>query len=778
MIRSKAQLTGFILLAVVLLVLITTLVVLSKASEMKELEKKAHRIQEQLKQTGTVNTYITRCLQQSVEQPLLKILRQGGEFAPVAGMLRTNSTLLTVGIEQAQQDFPPEYPIPKTPLDDLPAYPFGKPSLPPLCEIGGANDLSLHEFAYPCPTGSYGTASIQAQLEAYSARMLTECANTSMMQELSQSVIKTEEPKVEIVLGKNDITAIAHYPIVIDIDGKEVTRLMDFEIVLPIRLKRMYAVAAFAARTDSLLLGFSPAMIGTNSSYKIEDFDDHMDVKGKEIENGTIIQLTDRLSGIQGKPVVFQFGRENRRPALDYIHHNEDEEYDIRVEEGEMVRINVRAIDPDELNHLLRYTITLNNVEAVVPPGVHEFEFPPGIHEMRVEVCDKGGLCDWQDIKILVSVVELGASGSSSSGIGSSTPSTGPGPSGTGNGSGRPAPTRPSTILTSTSTLYGDYKFITRQAATLASRTDAILLHARPITKEGLEDLSSAISPFSDEANDIFKLEIEEECFEGSCARSYKISTAKACTDKSGSETERCSASKGQYASTETLTCVNALASTTIEKQQGNSTGICNPSAAPSSPTGNYDSGGPYQCKATCNSFGRCLKPVECSCASGGEYTGDAACNNIPFSSFAASNFVFGTGGTVCNAQCKVVSLDGSEEACEFAKGPGAYSAGRCCRGCVTGSGECIDKERISTDKTGFCSRAAELLACNSLRFCTSQPSNQERTDSGYVYCGNSGGGSSGFAWQATPAGLGGACSTGGFCRENTAIAQGYYACQ
>lgn len=179
-----------------------------------------------------------------------------------------------------------------------------------------------------------------------------------------------------------------------------------------------------------------------------------------------ILQLTDYNSSISGKPYVFQVAIENRPPALSWIHQTPaNNEYDIIVRENETIFINPYGFDPDEDLYVTktvnskRYMDTIylysgwketwdeefnfsccSNINLVGSPTFdctkeegrsrctvrtiidlkNWTDYRPynetsrnasfrnvtrndtGSHVVRVQVCDEEGLCDWQDVRILV----------------------------------------------------------------------------------------------------------------------------------------------------------------------------------------------------------------------------------------------------------------------------------------------------------------------------------------------------------------------------------------
>lgn len=775
MANTRAQLTGFIILGVAVLAMFLTVFLLTNASQLKKVEGKAEDVQEHGQQAASVATYVTKCLDDVTRIQLARILRQGGMAKPTE-FLDYKSTPVTIGISFFETVSPPEYPKEKTPIERLPLHPYGKVTLPPLCKPGGPNDVTLREFAYPCPAASYGNNSIQEQLGVEITKTLTKCVKESVIEELTGTKIMAEKPAVEVVLGKDDLVVNATYPVSLSGEGGTSTTLLAFQTVLPLRLRRLYEVGEFVARMDRIHLGFSPVKLGSYEEFTTEAYDEHITISKKpadDPESGDIIVIKDSFGSSAKAGLAFQIARANRRPVLDYIHQNENEEFDVRVEEDSPVILDVKGVDPDDEAEL-HYTMTLENGTMEIAEGKNTLFLPGGTHTIRVTVCDKGSLCDWQDVRILVGVDPEDLDG------GTEDEPEEPGRPGTrgrvGSGTtGGPGASQPgyqtptSSSLPTTDMVYGDAKSILAEIQRQAANDARITWNSAALSAAAL---TLPFSPTASEANDLFKLTIQHDCV-GSVCRStaFTATTERQCTDLQEDDVERCVMAAPSYITTDLLTCTPVPKMQTFEGLVSGGTRLCNKNAKPSTPA-RYGDGGPYKCKATCDGKGECVQPVGCSCESGTGYTGDADCDDISPTAFDSQRYVIGTGGQVCNAQCKVVNLNADRAACEFLKGPGSYVGGKCCTGCVV-NGECIEPNRIGSTKKWYCTQDARSVECAAPSFCTSLATTAY--SSPYVYCSSY----TGYTWTDNPnqfmAGL--ACTAGTRCKLVSGTA-GYYACQ
>lgn len=163
-----------------------------------------------------------------------------------------------------------------------------------------------------------------------------------------------------------------------------------------------------------------------------------------------VLIIRDKKSLINGKPYIFQVAIQNRPPALDLIRKEVGTgsyDYDYVVFNGDEIKIEPVGIDPDEdqhnalgfMDHIYHYYGWKEDYDEYYDPlcgniydsSCQEYIPPPpyprnwsrsadylatdrtasyrtdnndiGVHTVKVEVCDEGGLCDYQAVIVLVS---------------------------------------------------------------------------------------------------------------------------------------------------------------------------------------------------------------------------------------------------------------------------------------------------------------------------------------------------------------------------------------
>ncbi|MBR9676948.1 hypothetical protein GOV04_02310 [Candidatus Woesearchaeota archaeon] len=356
----------------------------------------------------------------------------------------------------------PEYPLPQTNLsnilrkrpwavvDGLYQQALGWQGLPDLCDDQGPNKY-LATLRYPgCDHELYNNQStVQQQLAYYIANRTQYCVDFDSISTIKSTYNITEgNASAQVTLGDEDIIVKLVFPIHFEKKGyKPVIRLAEFSTVIDARLKKVYSYAYYLSKKDMRDIEFN-----TNTEYEDVNlgWDGQMIVRRynkpctncvpEHYRHADIIQIIDNASNINGQKLVFQAALENRYPALDYIHTLGF--YDIIAMENDTLHLEPYGIDPDEDNITYNYSgwketwndvfdkLCCDSVDCTSDPGactltnslVRPYNWTGsqqyqntqqnatytitkndlGLHYTKVLVCDDSGLCDWQDVSILV----------------------------------------------------------------------------------------------------------------------------------------------------------------------------------------------------------------------------------------------------------------------------------------------------------------------------------------------------------------------------------------
>lgn len=379
--KCRSQITLFILLGLVVLIIIALLLVfvMQYASDRNQ-----QNIDQSIRVPSGERFYhaaVESCVDTVVSDYLYRILVQGGVlYMGQGGIFSTQNTIplyyqgeivnVSYGI------FPPE------PLLPAPNYPYGNPSysvdrlewlvqsnssltlfgtnrLPALCDMLGPNRLGNPYRLISCPLWSYGLGerSIQRQLHSVIIQELGSClVNSFDDQVLPDALIRN----LTIQFTEREVVVVTDY--------YSVDRQYDAIsiISLPARIARLYQLAhrlierdirfvRFDMNTDYRLL--SDCMFGEGNSF-CWDPDITVNVMKNVVGRVDVVQIQDRGSYVGGNHLTFHFAVPNRPPMLDYIrnipHAYPHPDVHIAVQRGNSLVIVPYGYDPD--GDVLEYT--------------------------------------------------------------------------------------------------------------------------------------------------------------------------------------------------------------------------------------------------------------------------------------------------------------------------------------------------------------------------------------------------------------------------------------
>src|SRR3989338_5655282 len=326
---KRAQITFFILVGIFFLIAMSFLFYVA-SSVKKNVEKETEKTGEHIDSYNIIKSYITSCLEKSTKEGLLKIGFNGGHISEVRNeqYLKFFDNSITFGLSEPPyaKNYPPapvpDYPyIGKLDKTDFPYY--GKDSLHGLCDPNGPNRIGGTDYYRPCESYEIDT-SIQQQLVSYITNKTEKCINFSAMKFEAHA---NSPPIVNLTIGNEDILSVMQYPISFSTDDKKIaTEIFTHSVKIPVRLKALHEFAKALIKKDSTDVEFDILKEGTSLPEFKGGFILHKvqnacpTCKGNEFDD--FISISDELSQIDGKKYIFQFARENRIPALEWIHEN------------------------------------------------------------------------------------------------------------------------------------------------------------------------------------------------------------------------------------------------------------------------------------------------------------------------------------------------------------------------------------------------------------------------------------------------------------------------
>ena len=343
--RKKGQITILLVLAMVLLLVFGLMLYIRGIMKIKP-EEVLSGSEVKKKVTEAVEA----CVQHATQEGLRLVGMQGGAIykTQVEGTapLLSGKTLLYEGdevlyaIREGEPPPPPEYPV-EGPLGST-YVDIGKLTLKPLCDADGPNVWNLLGAEHTCISYDHPGSphSIQDYLRVYILNKSLECmAFSEWASQYGTEIVPQGDAELEIIMGDKDVTVQLTYPL--EVGG---SRMSSFAYLSRVRLKKIYELAYRLAEEDIRDLTFfvdeessvgglktCPSIDRLNNNelclkpgMSVEVIDapctNCIDEKGKFAD---IVRIVDEESLIVGEPYVFQFARENRRPALDPINETE-----------------------------------------------------------------------------------------------------------------------------------------------------------------------------------------------------------------------------------------------------------------------------------------------------------------------------------------------------------------------------------------------------------------------------------------------------------------------
>ncbi len=425
--NNRGQITIFMILG--LLILISFIFVYSLTSGIKK-----GQLQETQEKTFTksfkkeaLRIFVEDCLTDELEKGLIFIGRQGRLWNDQPGGTRQFEEGVSGTALGGERIF---YAITNDVFSEFPnAYPCSNESLPP----------EFCRYAYPNTKAGFGSlelrsSTLENDLRRYMTNKTIECVREFTREEISGQV-EIERGDVDLGLNIFDegIDIKATYPLKLSLGGEEFFHLSQFDFFYPTQFKKLLdAAVVFPLRMDWQYVDFfynetilgSPFFIYGNEIEVRDCFpvEDHFSCKlplrsdqysslGVELQRRELANGDDLFAFVTGGYTVlnrpeqytYQFARQNRPPALDYVHRMEcplaGYDYLVVKDDAELGKVNITlsARDPDEENREATYFIgNIQTQESVSKPTQE------GLSTISVAAEDEHGARDWQEVRVLV----------------------------------------------------------------------------------------------------------------------------------------------------------------------------------------------------------------------------------------------------------------------------------------------------------------------------------------------------------------------------------------
>jgi len=486
---KKAQITVFIVLGVVVMVIAGMVFFINSRTSEAGLENRVNKIYTDFLGSTGIKGYVTNCLERSTKEAVRLAALQGGKIYDyqagggyslpsvnqhekimpfevdgvvynVSYGIRAPNRLLSIYPKYNYYPYPgmlvnnPQaQKAPKNAYSSVFALLendiHNRYSLTSLCNYYGPNTYDLSpDAAYTCETTTLTNISFQQYLSAFIFNMTKECVNFPQFRSQTKYNISDENIKGFVLIGNDDIFVNIRYPITISIKNyPPVTKFLEFTYRPKIRLKKMHELAVHLigyrpvgekvrAEADNIFfnitkndsndcfgdddIGSQPCILKGMNVTKVRDYclgnalcDEQLPGMPEHYMYTDIINITDRNSSIDGRPLTLLFAVENRDPALNNTNPDlSDPSFDPSM--GKIVvkkddTITFFALDPDEDNVVCK----LGDDEDYSPDDISLGDFTDngecgfkankiGTYRGIINVSDDEGLYDYQYLEITV----------------------------------------------------------------------------------------------------------------------------------------------------------------------------------------------------------------------------------------------------------------------------------------------------------------------------------------------------------------------------------------
>lgn len=387
---KRSQVTMLMILGLVIFIVISLVLYLSKSAVRKQGQQNIKNIQEAALETQPIKEYAVKCLDKLSKDAVLLLGRQGGyiyasQGGPLVDYQDTDEGLFFVshnGFKVAYNILPPKFTIPPY-ASEAPDYPWK--TFP--YRTSASNTEIFDGFFgisnIPPLNSSEGPNSIQAQIESFVDSNLASCMDSGIFAKQGLE-IRMQKPKTSVTIGSSNMAVASSMQISIsNPKTKEAAELDEFSTTLDIGMRDAYFFAKDLIENDI-----------KNIKFNISDARNSKESLSVEIIRDAFLKddlvvITDDKSLISGNPYKYVFARKNRMPALFYIRNTELKfPHNFEINQSQLLKnYEMRAEDPDEDEYA--FSVTPQLPKTLNVPQI----------KFKVEVAD-GQLSDYQIITV------------------------------------------------------------------------------------------------------------------------------------------------------------------------------------------------------------------------------------------------------------------------------------------------------------------------------------------------------------------------------------------
>ncbi len=376
--QTKAQLTFFILIGFVILIVMGLVFYVGKQTTGYKTRKETLISQETAFDITSIRTYVTACLGKTANDGMKLLGDQGGVIYPDQGGIgnETRPPSLYLILTQGDNEINISYGLKRANYTDYLCEGSSITCINNISEVYEGTFKGGHYpwMNFPEPserncTGNKGCfgditylpeldggGSMYNQLQVYINNTFENCVDFSIFEDEGFKIEVNGTLEVSVNTTNETVITVINYPLnIVNPTTKKHMRLEDFYYDTNVRLRRLHEIADALLDYDKNDEEFDVRDI--SSSF----IDDNMEItilrhgqQGNEIapSEDNIVRIEDNFPSI---PFVFQFARQNRYPTLDNITSPRNINVSSVLNETYFTSI-ANVSDPDEQSITIYYT--------------------------------------------------------------------------------------------------------------------------------------------------------------------------------------------------------------------------------------------------------------------------------------------------------------------------------------------------------------------------------------------------------------------------------------
>ena len=428
----SGQITIFMILGLLILFIFIFVFSLSAGIKKEQLQEVQEKTLTKTFKKEVLRIFVEDCLTDELEKGLIVIGKQGRLWNDQPGGTRNFEEGISGVVAGNDRVF---YGVIRDPyLEYENAYPCSNESSPE----------EFCQYSYPNTKVGFGslelrTSTIQNDLRRYLLNRTVWCVAEFTKENISSSaVLESQEINLDLNIHDRGIDVKINYPLKLSLGSEEFFHLSQFDFFYPTQFKSLLDTAvSYPLRMDWQYVDFGynkTSLINTSFTYGNEIevqngnclpfknyffcqqalFSEQYSSLGIEssrqsLPNGDDL-FTFKSSSVLKTPELYtyQFARQNRPPALDYIHRLEcpSAGYDYLVIKDDLelgiLNLTFSALDPDEDKisyNALSDQFGNSEGSSYVRTQVMEQKEPYTLHAYAL---DEHAVQDWQEVRILI----------------------------------------------------------------------------------------------------------------------------------------------------------------------------------------------------------------------------------------------------------------------------------------------------------------------------------------------------------------------------------------